>query len=452
MTPVRPTAARLPAGLAAFLRFPSVSSDPQRAADVARCARWLAALLRRAGLPVVRVVRTPRHPIVYAERLEAPGRPTALVYGHYDVQPAGVAGWTSPPFDPVVRGGAVYARGAADDKGPLFAHVSAVAGLLRRGRLPVNVKLLFEGEEEIGSPHLAGFVRRNRRRLAADAAVISDTRMASADRPAIVYGLRGGIHLELAVEGPQRDLHAGQFGGAVRNPAEALAAMLAGLHDRGGRVAVPDFYAGVRRPAAAERESLAAAGPTDAEVLRAAGVGRGWGEGGFSAFERTVLRPALVVTGFTAGGGGSVVPARAVANINIRLVPDQAPDRMVASFRRYVAALVPPGVRAAVRVRSATPGVVFDRNHPAFRIAAAALRHGFGVEPAFLRSGGTIPVARLLRDALGVPVVLMGFARPDDRMHAADEKFHLANLARGIAAARRFLELAVDLPTARGRS
>jgi acetylornithine deacetylase/succinyl-diaminopimelate desuccinylase-like protein len=452
MTRVRPVAGRLPAGLAAFLRFPSVSSDPQRAADVARCARWLAAILRRAGVRTVRVVRTPRHPIVYAEWLGAPGRPTVLVYGHYDVQPAGVTGWTSPPFDPVVRGGAVFARGAADDKGPLFAHVAATAGLLRRGRLPVNVKLVFEGEEEIGSPHLAGFVRRNRRRLAADAAVISDTRMAAADRPAIVHGLRGGIHLELVVTGPPRDLHAGQFGGAVRNPAEVLAELLAGMRDQSGRVAIPDFYTGVVPPSASEKASLAAAGPPDAEVLRAAGIRRGWGEPGFTAFERTVLRPALVVSGLTAGGGGSVVPARAAATINIRLVPDQNPDRIVAGFRRYVAARLPPGVRAAIRVRSATPAVVFDRNHPAFRIGAAALRHGFGVEPAFLRSGGTIPVARLLRDTLGVPVVLMGFARPDDRMHAADEKFHLANLARGTAAARRFLELAVDLPTSRGRS
>ncbi len=248
------------------------------------------------------------------------------------------------------------------------------------------------------------------------------------------------------MSGPPRDLHAGQFGGAVRNPAEVLAGLLAGLHDRTGRVTVPDFYAGVRPVAAAERAALAAAGPQEAEFLRAAGVGRGWGEAGFTAFERTVLRPAVVVAGITAGSGGSVVPARAVAHVNVRLVPDQDPAAVVAGFRRYVAARLPPGVRAAVRVRSAAPPVLLDRRHPAFRAAAAALAHGFGMAPAFLRSGGTIPVAGLLRAALGVPVVLTGFARPGDRMHGVDERVHLSHLARGAAAAAKFLELAAGLP------
>jgi acetylornithine deacetylase/succinyl-diaminopimelate desuccinylase-like protein len=445
-------AARAAPALLSFLRFPSVSGDPARAADVRRCAAWLAGLLRRGGLPFVRVVRTPGHPIVYAEWLGAPGRPTVLVYGHYDVQPADPAGWATPPFEPVVRGGAVYARGASDDKGPILAHVAAVAGLLRRGRLPVNVKLLFEGEEEVGSPHLPAFLRRHRGRLAADAAVISDTRTAGPGRPAIVYGQRGSLHLEVEVAGPPRDLHAGAFGGAVRNPADVLCRLLAGLHDAAGRVTVPDFYHGVRPPARAERAALAAAGPREAELLRDAGVPAGWGEPGFTAFERTVLRPAVVVAHLAAGaGGGSAVPARAAAKVNVRLVPGQDPAAVADGFRRYVAARRPPGVRARVRVRSATPPVLFDRTHPALRAAAAALRSAFGADPVFLRSGGTIPVARLLRDELGAPVVLMGFSRPDDGMHGPDERFHLADFARGAAASAGFLRRAADLPRARPR-
>lgn len=433
-----------------FLRFPSVSGDSARAADVARCAAWLAGLLRRVGLPAVRVVRTPGHPVVYAEWLGAPGRPTVLVYGHYDVQPADPAEWTTPPFEPHVRGGAVYARGASDDKGPILAHVTAVAGLLRRGRPPVNVKLLFEGEEEVGSPHLPGFLRRHRGRLAADVAVVSDTRMAGPGRPAIVYGQRGSLHLELEVTGPPRDLHSGAFGGAVRNPADVLCRLLAGLHDASGRVAVPDFYRGVRPASRVERAELAAAGPLEAELLRDAGVAAGWGEPGFTAFERTALRPAVVVAHLSAGaGGGSAVPARAAAKVNVRLVPDQDPVATAAEFRRYIAARVPAGVRTAVRVRSATPPVLFDRAHPALRVAAAALRSAFGADPVFLRSGGTIPVARLLRDVLGAPVVLMGFSRPDDRMHGPDERFHLADLAHGAEAAAGFLRRAADLPRAR---
>jgi acetylornithine deacetylase/succinyl-diaminopimelate desuccinylase-like protein len=447
MTLARPPVARLPADLAAFLRFPSVSGDPDHAADVRRCAAWLAGLLRRAGLPVVRVVRTPGHPVVYAEWLGAPNRPTVLVYGHYDVQPADPAGWTTPPFEPSVRGGAVYARGASDDKGPVFAHVAAVASQLRRRRLPVNVKLLFEGEEEVGSPHLPQFVRRHRRRLAADAVVISDTRTAGSGRPAIVYGQRGSLHLDVEVAGPPRDLHAGAFGGSVRNPADVLCRLLAGLHDTAGRVNVPDFYRDIRPPTPTERAALAAAGPREAELLRDAGVPSGWGEPGFTASERTTLRPAVVVSHLGAGaGGGSVVPARATAKVNVRLVPDQDPAAVADAFRRYVAARTPVGVRAVVRVRSATPPVLFDRKHPALRMAAAALRVAFGADPVYLRSGGTIPVARLLRDELGAPVVLMGFSRPDDQMHGPDERFHLADLARGAAAAAGFLRLAAHLP------
>ncbi|HYG78745.1 MAG TPA: M20/M25/M40 family metallo-hydrolase, partial [Pyrinomonadaceae bacterium] len=352
--------------------------------------------------------------------------------------------WRTPPFEPTVRGRNLYGRGACDDKGQLFAHVKALESYLStERRLPVNVKCVFEGEEEIGSPNLKPFVTRNARRLSADAVVVSDTRMLGPDRPAITYGLRGSLSLELEVRGAPGDLHSGNFGGAIHNPLQALAEIICRLHDRDGRILIPGFYDRVRRWGSGERDYMARTGPTAAEILRNARVPRGWGERGFSLYERTTVRPALGVTGVGGGhqgaGGKSIVPARAFAKIDIRLVPDQDPAEIERLFRERVCELTPPTVRTEVRTFFRTRPALVDRTHPAMRAAVAAYRQGFGVPPVFVRSGGSIPVVNEFQEALGAPVVLMGFALPDDRIHAPNEKFHLPNFFKGIKTCIAFL-------------
>ncbi len=441
---------RFLAELQDFVRIPSVSAQPQHAADVKRCAAWLANHLRGIGLEHARVIETARHPIVYADWLRAPGRPTILVYGHYDVQPPEPLNeWRTPPFEPTVRGQNLYGRGACDDKGQLFAHVKAIESYLRTmGRLPVNIKCIFEGEEEVGSPNLKPFVTRHARMLAADAVAVSDTRMLGPGRPAITYGLRGSLSLELEVAGAPHDLHSGNFGGALHNPAQALCRMISNLHDRDGRVLIPGFYDCVRRWPNSEREYMARVGPTDAEILRNAGVKRGWGERGFSLYERTTIRPSLGVTGISGGyqgkGGKSIVPARATAKIDIRLVPDQDPAEIERLFREHVCQLMPPALRVNIRTFFRTQPALVERTHPAMRAAIAAYRRGFGVSPVFVRSGGSIPVVNEFQAALGVPVVLMGFALPDDRIHAPNEKFHLPNFYSGIETSVWFLHEAAQ--------
>ncbi|QDV36211.1 dipeptidase [Tautonia plasticadhaerens] len=435
-----------------FVRIPSVSADPRHAADVRRCADWLARDLRRIGMPRVRVIATPRNPIVYADWLGAPGRPTVLIYGHYDVQPADPPdAWRTPPFEPTVRGDDLFGRGASDDKGPLFAHVKALESFLRtRGTPPVNIRCLFDGEEEIGSPNLVPWLARHRRALASDLAVISDTRMLGPDRPAMTYSLRGSLGLELEVRGPRRDLHSGAFGGAVHNPLQALCEILARLHHPDGRVAVPGFYDRVRPVGPDERSFMARRGPSDARILRDAGVDRPWGEPGYSLHERTTIRPALTINGLSGGyqgpGGKAVIPASAVAKVGIRLVPDQDPGEISRLVRRHIARLAPPTVRVAVRTLQRARPVHLVHRHPGFQAAAIAYRRGFGTVPVLLRSGGTIPVVDALQSILCTPCILMGFALPDDRMHAPDEKLHLPTFGRAIATCIHFLaEVPVSL-------
>lgn len=427
-----------------LVRIPSVSAQSAHAADLRRCAAWLAAYLRCIGMPAVDVIATRRHPVVLAAWRGAPGRPTVLIYGHYDVQPADPVGaWRSPPFAAAVRDGYLYGRGASDDKGQLFAHLAALAAWLETGGPPVNVVVLLDGEEEIGSPSLPAVLRTRAPTLRADVGVISDTRMLAADRPAITVGLRGSLSLELAVRGPARDLHSGAFGGAVLNPLQVLASLLAGLHDERGRIAIPGIYARVRSPDSRERRVMRRAGPADKQILADAGVEVGWGEAGYTLHERTTIRPALTLNGLSGGyqgaGGKSVIPARASAKLSFRLVPDQEPRQVAALFQRYIADRTPPGVRTAIRTYAATPPVEIAQGHPAMRAAALAFRDGFGRRPIFLRSGGTIPVVGLLRRQLGIETVLMGFASPDDRAHAPNERFSLDSFAAGIATSLHFL-------------
>jgi acetylornithine deacetylase/succinyl-diaminopimelate desuccinylase-like protein len=438
--------ARFLAELKELVRIPSVSAQTKHAEDVKRCAQWLAGHLRTIGMEGVRLVPTLRHPIVYAEWTKAPGLPTVLVYGHYDVQPPDpLKEWQTPPFEPTLRDSHLYGRGACDDKGQLFAHIKALESNLRTGgRLPVNVKCIFEGEEEIGSPNLKPFLERNARTLAADAAVMSDTRMLGPKQPALTYSLRGGLGMELEVTGPQQDLHSGTFGGAVHNPLQVLCEILARLHDRNGRIAIPGFYDRVRTLDPRERSYMTTVGPPDAKILADAGSERAWGERGFSLYERTTIRPSLSITGLTGGyqgeGSKAVIPARASAKLNFRLVPEQDPAEIEALVRRHLARLTPPTVRSRVVTHLRARPAEIDRRHPAVRAAAMAYRRGFGAAPVFLRSGGSIPVVDLFQEVLGIPTALMGFALPDDRIHAPNERFYLPNFERGIATCLAFLE------------
>jgi len=428
-----------------FLRFPSISNTSARRESVHKCAEWLAAHLKHIGLPEVRVVPTAGHPIVMATSQQSPGRPTLLVYGHYDVQPIDpVVQWSTPPFSPVLRGSDLIARGASDDKGQLFLHIKAIESYLAaRGSLPINVKCVFEGEEEIGSPHFAGYLRAHREHLAADWAVVSDTRMLSPQQPAIIYGQRGMLSMELSVRTLKHDIHSGAFGGAVHNAAQALSEILAQLHSPRGRVRIPGFYARVLEAGANERAYFAAHAPDTQKMLGDAGAPREWGEREFSLFERTTVRPALTIngikTGYQGSGGKGIIPAKASAKISLRLVPDQDPTEVEAHLREYLKIIVPGGVRARLTVHSRARPVLMSPTHPANRAAAFAYRKAFGVAPVFLRSGGTIGVVNHLREILNLPVVLMGFALPDDRMHAPNEKLHLPNFHRGVATSIWFM-------------
>jgi acetylornithine deacetylase/succinyl-diaminopimelate desuccinylase-like protein len=432
--------------LAESIRFPSISAQPMHAMDVRRCADWLADHLRRIGFRQVEVFPTRGHPLIYADGERDPQRPTVLIYGHYDVQPADpLSEWDSPPFQPVVRGDYLYGRGASDDKGQLFAHLKALEAYLKtEGTLPVNVKCLFEGEEEIGSPNLPAFLAHHQDMLKADVAVVSDMSIPASNQPAITYALRGALSLEVEVSGPQRDLHSGIFGGVVHNPLQALCEMIAQLHDCTGRITIPGFYDKVRSWPAAERRYMARSGPPNEKMMYDGGITAGWGEAGFSLYERATIRPALAVTGITGGyqgvGPKSVIPSRASAKLNIRLVPDQEPNEIEHLVRRYVAAITPPTVRSQVKKQLAARPALIDRSHPAMQAAAAAYERGFGARPVFLRSGGTIPVVNMLQEQLGIPTVLMGFALPDDRPHGPNEKFHLPNLFNGITTSIAFLD------------
>jgi acetylornithine deacetylase/succinyl-diaminopimelate desuccinylase-like protein len=430
-----------------FIRFPSVSAEPRHAQDRAHCAQWLATRLRRIGLEKVRLVSSPGAPVVYAEWQHAPRKPTVLLYGHYDVIPPDpIGGWLSPPFEPTVRGDNLFGRGACDDKGQMLTHVKAIEAYLRSQRaLPINVKCIFEGEEEIGSPSLVPFIARNKDALAADAVLMSDTLMLRPGQPAVSYGTRGDLYLELEVLGPKHDLHSGNFGGAIHNPLQALCEIIAKLHDATGRIAIPGIYDRVRRSSSTEEARIAEFGAPDALVLEGAGSRRGWGERGYSLYERLTVRPALTINGIAGGyhgpGRKGVIPARATAKLSFRLVPDQDPHEVDRLFREQIARLTPPTVRAKVRAVSGTKAALVNPEHPMIRAAVFACHKGFGTPPVLLRSGGTIPAVSTFQQALGAPVVLMGFALPNDRLHAPNEKIHLPTFFNGIVTSIWFLAI-----------
>jgi acetylornithine deacetylase/succinyl-diaminopimelate desuccinylase-like protein len=432
--------------LKALLRIPSVSTDPAHTADVRRAADWVAERLRAAGCSRVQVHPTERHPIVYGEWLGAPGRPTVLVYGHYDVQPVDpVDQWTSPPFEPTVRDGRIFARGASDDKGQFVVHVLALEAHLRtRGRCPVNVKFLIEGEEEIGSPNLDPFLRANRERLACDAVVISDTAMFAKGVPSICHGLRGLVYLQVDVTGTGRDLHSGVYGGAVVNPAMALARMLASLRDSRGKVTIPGFYDDVRRLTPAERKAYRALPHSDSRFRQSIGAPALFGETGYGTLERIWARPALDINGiwagFTGPGAKTVIPAEAHAKISMRLVPDQRPERIARLAIRHLRKIAPKSVRLKVQQLHGGEAWLARTDHPALQAAARALERSFGKSPVFSREGGSIPVVASFDKLLRVPTVMLGIGLQDDNLHAPNEKLDLDHFYRGIRAAAFLME------------
>jgi acetylornithine deacetylase/succinyl-diaminopimelate desuccinylase-like protein len=439
-----------------YVRIPSISTLSERKADVQRAAEWTAAQMRQIGLSYVEVFPTPGHPVVFGSWLGAPGAPTVLVYGHYDVQPTDPDHeWVTPAFEPTVRDGKLYGRGTCDDKGQVFINLKAVEALMHAhgGTLPVNVKFVIEGEEEISSTNLDAFIRSHLDLLAADVSVISDTGMHSLEQPTIVYALRGLTYMEIEVFGPHKDLHSGQFGGAVHNPAQALCEIVAALHHPDGSVAVTGFYDRVRALSAAEREALRQVTPPAEQetTLRSlTHVSQSWGEADYTVNERTSARPTLEVNGliggFTGEGAKTVLPAKALAKVSCRLVPDQDPTEIYHLVRDHVAAITPPTVRSEVRLLHTGDSAIVAIDAPAMAALVTALEQGFGKKPAFLREGGSIPVVATFRKLLGTPVLLAGYGLPDDGAHGPNEKFDLACLHRGVHTAIVLLEELARVP------
>ncbi len=437
--------------LMAFLRIPSVSAKSDHRPDVRRAADWLVERMLEAGMETAEIRPTEGHPIVLGEWRGAPGAPTLLVYGHYDVQPPEpLEEWSSPPFEPEIRDGKLYARGSVDDKGQLYLYLKAVeAHIATHGRLPVNLIMLIEGEEEVGSPNLTGFIDENRERLACDAVLISDTGMFAPGLPSITTGLRGMAYMEIRVRGPRSDLHSGSYGGAVVNPANALARILSQLHDDQGRVTIPGFYDDVLELSAEARAAIAEL-PHDEEELRAeVGAPALRGEAGYTALERIWIRPTLdvngLLSGYTGEGAKTVLPGRAMAKVSMRLVPEQRHRDIEEKFRDFVHSIAPEGVEVeAVALHGGEPWHA-DPDHPIFDAAGTALAAAFGRQPVFIREGGSIPIVRAFQELLDVPVALLGFALPGANTHAPDEWISVENFTVGSEAIARLLEEAAKI-------
>lgn len=429
-----------------YLSIPSISALPAHAADVRRCAEWTADEMRRIGLQNVRLIETPGNPVVYGDWLGASGAPTILFYGHYDVQPVDpVELWESPPFEATIRDGELYARGSADDKGQVFMHLKAVeAHLKQHGRLPVNMKVILEGEEEIGSAHLDDFVRSHKRELAADVVVISDSPMFDRGIPSICYGLRGLAYFQIDLRGTKTDLHSGSFGGAVANPAFVLAQVLAQMKDRGGRVKIPGFYDDVRPLRDEERAEFKRLPFNETRYRKELGARRLFGEKGYTTLERVWGRPTFEVNGLLAGftgeGAKTVIPAVAMAKVSMRLVPDQLPDRIADLFDAYIRKVTPKTVELKLtRMHGGKPWMA-DFDNPFVQAAGRAIERGFGKRPVFNREGGSIPVVSTFQEELGVPSVLFGVGLPDENAHAPNEKLDLGNFHGGIIASAYLYE------------
>ena len=435
--------------LKTFLAIPSISALPEHAGDVKRCAEWCADEMRRIGLQNVRLIPTPGNPVVYGDWLGAPGAPTILYYGHYDVQPVDPLDlWTTPPFEATIRDGEIYARGAADDKGQVFMHFKAVeAHLKQNGRLPVNMKFMIEGEEEVGSAHLDDFIRAHKTELKADVVVISDTSMFARGVPSMCYGLRGLVYFQIDLRGSSTDMHSGLFGGAVANPAFVLAQMLAQMKDRGGHIKIPGFYDAVLPLSDDERKAWATLPFNERQYKKDFGIPKVFGESDYTTLERIWGRPTFEVngllSGFTGDGAKTVLPAVAMAKVSMRLVPDQDPNKIAELFETYVRKIAPKTVDLKViRMHGGKPWMA-SYDNVFIQAAGRAIEKGFGKKPVFVREGGSIPVVSTFQEELGLPSVLFGVGLPDENAHAPNEKLDLGNFHNGIiASAMLYQEIA----------
>jgi acetylornithine deacetylase/succinyl-diaminopimelate desuccinylase-like protein len=444
---VRENQDRLLDELKSFLKIPSISTLPEHKSDIDRAARFVADSLGAAGLENVEIIPTAGHPLVYGDWLHAPGKPTVLCYGHYDVQPPDPLDlWTTPPFEPTIRDGNLYARGSADDKGQMYMHVKAVETLRAvNGKLPVNVKFLIEGEEEVGGESIAKYVADNPEKLKADVALVSDTALYAEGVPTLCIGLRGLIYMEVAATGAMRDLHSGLYGGAAPNAVFALIELLAKAKSAAGVIRIPGIYDDVEPPAPAEKESWEKLPFREKDFLKKeVGSSRLTGETKYSVLERIWARPTLevhgIAGGFTAAGAKTVIPAKATAKVSIRLVPKQDPDKVIAAFRKFVDKNTPKGIRTELKVLSASPAVMVNPEHPAIQIAAKAFSDILQKPTVFIRSGGSIPIVGDFATHLKIPTILMGFGLPDDGLHSPNEKYKLENYYKGIMTIAHFLD------------
>jgi acetylornithine deacetylase/succinyl-diaminopimelate desuccinylase-like protein len=420
-----------------LLRIPSVSADSRHKNDVRKAAQFLKEKLEAAGVDKVELCETPGHPIVYAEKITDPSLPTILVYGHYDVQPPDpIDLWQSPPFEPVIKDGKIYARGSCDDKGQVYMHVKAFEAMMKLNTLPCNVKFMIEGEEEVGSEHLEEFVKENKEKLKGDIILISDTAMISLDHPSITTGLRGLSYVEVEVKGPNRDLHSGVYGGAVANPINVLSNMIASLHDENGRVTIPGFYDQVVELSAADREAINKA-PFNLEAYKKElNIEELQGEKGYTTLERTGIRPTLDVNGiwggYTGEGAKTVLPAKAYAKISMRLVPDQENKSITELFTKHFLSLAPKSVNVKITPLHGGQAAVTPTDSPAFKAASAAFIDVFGKAPIPTRDGGSIPIVALFKKELGLDTVLLGFGFDSDAIHSPNEHYGVKNFLMGI--------------------
>ena len=433
--------------LKTFLRIPSVSTLPEHIPDVRRAAQFVADSMKTAGLENIEIISTAKHPLVYADWLHAPGKPTVLCYGHYDVQPPDpLDEWISPPFEPVVRDGNLYARGSADDKGQMYMHIKAVEALLSTtGTLPVNLRFLIEGEEEVGGESVAKFVAENPAKLKADVALVSDTELFAEGLPTLCIGLRGLIYTEIEARGPARDLHSGMYGGAAPNAVFGLIELLAKMKDANGKIQIPGMYDDVVPPTPAEKRSWEHLPFDEKDFLKnEVGSTQLTGEPGYPVLERVWARPTLevhgIAGGFTGAGAKTVIPARATAKVSMRMVPNQNPEKIIAAYKKFVADNTPAGIQTEVRVLSWGPAIMVNPDHPAIHVAASAFRDILGKETVFIRSGGSIPIVGDFAKHLGIPTILMGFGLPDDGLHSPNEKYKVANYYAGIMTIAHFFE------------
>jgi len=423
--------------LLAMLRIPSVSADPKHKPDIIKTAEYVKQKLIEAGADNVELMPTGGNPIVYGEKIIDPKKPTVLCYGHYDVQPADPLNlWTSPPFEPVVKNGVIYARGSSDDKGQMFMHIKAFETMMRTNSLPCNIKFIIEGEEEVGSVNLPIFLKKQKQKLKADVTLISDTSMISMKNPSIEVGLRGLAYVEVEVIGPNRDLHSGVYGGAVGNPINILANMIASLKDKNNHVTIPGFYDGVEKLSAAERKELNKAPYSEAAYKKDLGVAALEGEKGFTTLERTGIRPTLEVNGiwggYTGAGAKTVLPSKAYAKISMRLVPNQKSKKIIELFKKHFTSIAPKSVKVNITVFNGGEAGVVPTDSLAYKAGAKAIETTFGKKPIPTRGGGSIPIVADFESILGLKTMLMGFGLDSDNLHSPNEHYALENFYKGI--------------------